>query len=56
MLDIEEVDYSIPRVFQKRSTAIKNVLENMSVGDREDVVAEVDKFKRTALPSELQKR
>lgn len=52
----DTVDFSRPECFQNRTAAIKRVLENMSVRDREDVDAQVDMHRRTGLPAEMQRR
>lgn len=56
MLGIDVVDYSLPIVFQNRMTAIKEVLDKMSPGDREDLHIRVEEFKRTGLPEDIQRR
>jgi hypothetical protein len=56
MLGIEEVDFAIPEVFQKRSTAIKQVLDNMSIGEREEVYAMVEHYKLVGLPPDIQRQ
>jgi hypothetical protein len=52
----EPVDFSRPECFQNRTAAIKTVLDNMTVRDREDIDAKVDMHRRTGLPVEMQRR
>ncbi len=52
----DPIDYGRQECFQKRTTAIKRVLENMTVRDREDVDAEVENLIRNGLPPEIQRQ
>jgi hypothetical protein len=52
----DAIDYARQECFQKRTTAIKKVLEKMTVRDREDVDAEVENLKRNGLPPEIQRQ
>lgn len=56
MLGIEEVDYAIPEVFQNRARAIKQVIEDMPEGVRQDLNARVESHKQNGLPPEIQRR
>jgi hypothetical protein len=50
------IDYARPECFQNRTKAIKNVLDNMTVRDREEVEAQVEFLRHTGLPPEMQRR
>jgi len=57
--DIEEsepVDYSKQDLFSYRTTAIRLVKEQMSVGEREELVARVLQYKGKGLPPEIQRQ
>lgn len=56
MLGLDTIDFSLPEIFQNRTTAIKRVLDNMSVGERELVDVMVEKYKREGMPAEIQRQ
>jgi hypothetical protein len=55
MLGLKELDFAKKRVFGQRTAAAKNVFEIMTVGEREEIKATVERYKKTGLPAEIQR-
>ena len=56
MLQIEEINLSNPAVFQQRTAAAKQVLKNMTAGEREEIYAKVEHYKCMGLPEDTQRQ
>ena len=54
MLNIEEIDFAIQKVFTQRTKAAKKVLMNMTPAQREELYDKVDKYKSKGLPEDVQ--
>jgi hypothetical protein len=56
MLKVKALDFAKKRVFTIRTAAAKVVHDKMTVGEREEVKATVERFKKTGLPPEIQRQ
>ena len=54
ILGIEQVNYSKSDAFQKHTTATKEVLEDMAIGEREGIYTQVEWYKQKGLLDEIQ--
>jgi hypothetical protein len=56
ILNVEEIDPSMPGVFQQRTAASKRVLNKMSAAEKEELHQKVEKYRKEGLPPEIQKQ
>ena len=56
MLNIEEIDFAIQKVFTQRTKVAKKVLMNMTPAQREELYDKVDKYKSKGLPEDVQRQ
>jgi hypothetical protein len=55
LLKVKELDFAKKRVFTIRTAAAKIVYDKMTIGEREEVKAKVEIYKKTGLPEEIQR-
>ena len=56
ILNVDNVDSRTPGFFQKRTTAAKQVLEKLTVKEREEVEAKVERLKTSGHELEIQQQ
>jgi hypothetical protein len=55
MIGVDKLDSTAPEYFQQRMKATKVVLDRLSVPEREEIDAEVNKIKETGYEPEVQR-
>jgi predicted phosphoribosyltransferase len=56
ILDLDTADTSTPGWFQLRTKASKNILDKMSVSERDEIECEAERMQKEGLPRDVQRR